>query len=204
MKVIKFILNVCLLVAAIFLGYSYITKQGIFQVRHHDSTNIIPGESYTDTSFTLTNQDGHTVNSHDFQGKYMLVLFGFSSCESICPAELGLASEVLSQLGNDANKLQVIFITIDPINDTVEKLKKFHDHFDSRIQMLTGNTEDIKQIIQNYNIYVGQRDKDNQISHSTIMYILDTKGKYLTYFYPDLQAEKSQADELLSIIKQYL
>ena len=204
MKVIKFILNICLLVAAVFLGYSYITKQGIFQVRHHDSTKVIPDGSHVDTSFTLTNQDGNVVNSYDFRGKYMLVLFGFSSCESICPAELGLASEVLSQLGNDADKIQVIFITIDPINDTIEKLKKFHEHFDSRIQMLTGNTEDIKKIIQNYKIYVGQPDKDNQISHSAIMYILDKKGEYLTYFYPKSQAETNQADELLSIIKQYL
>ncbi|CEI84841.1 SCO family protein [Ehrlichia minasensis] len=205
MKAIKFILNICLLFAAIFLGYSYITKQGIFQTKHHDTPNTtIPNEDGIKTSFSLINQDGKTVNSQDFLGKHMLVLFGFSACKSICPAELGLVSEALAHLGNNADKLQVIFITIDPKNDTVDKLKEFHENFDSRIQMLTGNTEDINQIIKNYKIYVGQSDKDNQINHSAIMYIIDKKGAYLSHFIPDLKSEENQVDKLLSLIKQYL
>ncbi|ABD45410.1 ahpC/TSA family protein [Ehrlichia chaffeensis str. Heartland] len=205
MKVIKFILNICLLFAAIFLGYSYVTKQGIFQVRDHNTPNTnISNKASITTSFSLVNQDGNTVNSQDFLGKYMLVLFGFSSCKSICPAELGIASEVLSQLGNDTDKLQVIFITIDPTNDTVQKLKTFHEHFDPRIQMLTGSAEDIEKIIKNYKIYVGQADKDNQIDHSAIMYIIDKKGEYISHFSPDLKSTENQVDKLLSIIKQYL
>ena len=205
MKAIKFILNICLLFAAIFLGYSYITKQGIFQTKPHGTpeTNIT-NKSDIDPSFSLTNQDGMTVNSKDFLGKHMLVFFGFSACKSICPAELGLASEILSQLGEAADKLQAIFITVDPENDTVERLKEFHESFDPRIQMLTGSSENINQIIKNYKIYVGQAGDDNQINHSAIMYIIDKQGSYLTHFIPDLKSKENQASQLLSLIKQYI
>nr|AAD40615.1 major antigenic protein 2 [Ehrlichia ruminantium] len=205
MKAIKFILNLCLLFAAIFLGYSYITKQGIFQPKLHDSPDVnISNKADINTSFSLINQDGITISSKDFLGKHMLVLFGFSSCKTICPMELGLASTILDQLGNEAGKLQVVFITIDPTKDTVETLKEFHKNFDSRIQMLTGNIEAINQIVQGYKVYVGQPDNDNQINHSGIMYIVDKKGEYLAHFVPDLKSKEPQVDKLLSLIKQYL
>ena len=205
MKAIKFILNICLLFAAIFLGYSYVTKQGIFHPKQHSTSETnISNRADVNPSFSLTNQDGMTVNSQDFLGKYILVFFGFSACESICPAELGLASEILSQLGDAADNLQAVFITIDPENDTIERLKEFHENFDQRIQMLTGSSENINQIIKNYKIYVGQVDDNNQINHSAIMYIIDKEGNYLTHFIPDLKSKENQTDKLLSLIKQYL
>ena len=205
MKAMKFILNICLLLAAIFLGYSYVTKQGIFQTKEHSTPEINTSNRVDiDPTFSLINQDGATINSKDFLGKHMLVFFGFSSCKTICPAELGLVSEVLSQLGDAADKLQAIFITVDPKNDTVERLKEFHKNFDPRIQMLTGSTESINQIATNYKIYVGQPDNDNQINHSIIMYIIDKQGNYITHFTPDLQSEENQTEKLLSLIKKYI
>ncbi|MGN7618974.1 MAG: SCO family protein [Ehrlichia sp.] len=205
MKTTKSILNIFLLLFAIFIGYSYITKKNIFQKQHHGTTEInTSNRSDINSSFSLINQDGVTLNSKDFLGKHMLVLFGFSSCQSICPTELGLASELLSQLADESDKLQVIFITIDPQNDTVDKLKEFHEKFDSRIQMLTGSPEDINQIIKNYKIYVGQADESGQINHSAIMYIIDKEGNYLTHFVPDLESKENQIDKLLSLIKQHL
>ncbi|QGR02237.1 SCO family protein [Ehrlichia ruminantium] len=205
MKAIKFILNLCLLFAAIFLGYSYITKQGIFQPKLHNSPDVnISNKADINTNFTLTNQDGVTISSKDFLGKHMLVFFGFSSCKTICPMELGLASQVLDQLGDKANKLQVIFITIDPARDTVSTLKEFHKNFDSRIQMLTGSIEAINEVVKGYKAYVGKPDNDNQIDHSGIMYIVDKKGEYLAHFAPELKSQEPQVDKLLSLIKQYL
>lgn len=195
MKIFKIVSNLLLLMAALFLGYSYVKKKGMFSEMHapirspngHIIDDGLEGEEMIRTLFeNLTNQDGKTVNSRDFSGKHMLVMFGFTSCRHICPAELGMASQLLHQLGNDANKLQVVFITVDPANDTVERLKEYHGAFDSRIEMLTGDEANIREVLHNYRVYAekGTLDSPDDIDHSAHMYLVNGAGRYVEHFTP--------------------
>ncbi|KJV69547.1 SCO family protein [Candidatus Neoehrlichia procyonis] len=207
MKIFKILSNTFLLLAAMFLVYSYFNKKGIFNKGNSHNVNVLNiknNQGSFDTSFNLINQEGVNVSSKDFAGKYMLVIFGFSSCNHICPAELGLASELLSKLENNADKIQVIFITIDPERDTVERLKEYHQGFDNRIQMLTGSKQDLDKVAKNYKVYVGGQDSDKQIDHSSLLYLIDQNGNFLTHFAPDLKSSKNQTEKLFLLVKQYL
>lgn len=195
MKTFKIISNLLLLMAALFLGYSYVKKKGLFSEMHAPirspnsvAVDEIPEEGEVIDAFfeNLVNQDGKTVSSTDFAGKYMLVMFGFTSCRHICPAELGMASQALHQLGRIANRLQVVFITVDPANDTVERLKDYHGAFDSRIQMLTGDEENINEVLNNYRVYAerGTVDSAEDMDHSAHMYLINEDGKYVEHFTP--------------------
>ncbi|QXK92182.1 SCO family protein [Neoehrlichia mikurensis] len=202
MKIFKILVNTFLLLTAVFLVYSYTNKKGIFN--KGDSHNVNVNKNSFDTSFNLINQEGINVSSKDFAGKYMLVMFGFSSCHHICPAELGLASELLNKLGTNADKIQIIFITIDPEKDTVSKLKEYHKGFDSRIQMLTGSTQDINKVAENYKIYIGSKDSDQQIAHSSLFYLIDKNGDFITHFAPDLKSSENQSEKLFLFLEKYL
>ncbi|WP_339046535.1 SCO family protein [Candidatus Mesenet endosymbiont of Agriotes lineatus] len=200
MKAIKFFFHLITLIAIVFFGYSYFEKKEIFSMlKKTKATNeeiTIGGE------FSLKNQDNQLAKSSDFSGKYMLVLFGFSSCKSICPMELGIASEALVRLKEDAEKLQIIFITIDPKRDTVDKLKDYHQQFDHRIQMLTGSEEELSEVASRYKVYVNDTGED--IDHSGIMYFMGPDGKYVTHFTPDLNSNENQVDNLLTFIKKHI
>lgn len=208
MRIFKTISNLLLLVATVFLGYSYVNKKGIFsgatKPQSGSSDTVIEKEAIRVSFSDLTNHNGETVNSTDFANKYMLVIFGFSACKRTCPAELGMASQLLNRLGNDASKLQVVFITIDPENDTVEKLNEYHKAFDSRIQMLTGKAESIHQVANNYKVYVGKSSSGDDIDHSSFMYLIDKQGRYAGHFSPDLDEHESQSDKLFSFVNGYL
>lgn len=154
-------------------------------------------------NFTLVNHNGVMVSSADFKGKCLLIMFGFSRCGGICPFELNLVSDVLQALGDDAAKLQFFFISFDP-NDDVATLKKYHERFDSRIQMLTGNENEVRKIIDKFKVYVGGKSDDEQISHSSLIYIMNRDGKYITHFAPQMGTEVDQSALLLKLIRQHI
>src|SRR6187401_2978032 len=82
--------------------------------------------------FSLSDQNGKTVTDADFRGKYMLIFFGFTHCPDICPAELQVMTAALDQLGNKADKVLPIFVTVDPERDTPEVLRDFVKNFSPR------------------------------------------------------------------------
>lgn len=209
MKIFKTISNLLLLVATVFLGYSYVNKKGIFSgtrpgLDGTDSVVTQEQEVVLATFDNLVNHDGRVVSSSDYAGKHMLVIFGFSACKHICPAELGIASQLLNRLGDDADRLQVVFITVDPENDTVEKLHEYHRAFDDRIHMLTGDVHAIRNVVNNYRVYVGKTDTVDDIDHSSFMYLVDQSGKYVGHFSPDLNEHDSQSDKLFAFVHGYL
>jgi protein SCO1/2 len=73
--------------------------------------------------FSLTDQNGATRTDKDFRGKYMLVFFGYTYCPDVCPTTLAVMSEALKMMGQRAEKVAPVFITVDPKRDTPEKLK---------------------------------------------------------------------------------
>ncbi|MDE5056330.1 SCO family protein [Wolbachia endosymbiont of Drosophila bicornuta] len=186
--------------AVVFLGYCYFTKKGIFAPAGiHNAEVKIGGD------FSLINQDGQILRSSDFKDKYMMIFFGFSSCKRICPMNLGIISETLAKLDEKTNnKLQTFFITVDPERDSTERLKEFQQQFDHRIQMLTGEREKIDEVIAKYKVYASKVGGEEEINHSSIMYLIGPGGKYVTHFAADLNSDESQSDKILAEIRKYV
>ena len=102
--------------------------------------------------FSLENYDGKIYDLGKSKNN-KLIFFGFTNCPDICPTTLTEVSTLLSQLGDMGGRIDVIFITIDPKRDTAKQLKNYVTFFDERIYGLTGTTEQIDKITNQYHIY---------------------------------------------------
>ena len=87
-------------------------------------THLMP-----DLAFTLTDQDGRTVHADNYSGKVVMLFFGFSHCQMVCPATLGKLTAVLDSMGNQAEHTRVLFVSVDPKRDTPRQLAKYTDLF---------------------------------------------------------------------------
>lgn len=158
---------------------------GLFQTKRPNVTYT--GKALIGGPFTLKNQKGQTVTDKDFGGQYMLVSFGYTYCPDICPAELQVISNAMEKLGDKAEKVTPLFITIDPERDTVSQLAGYMQSFHPRMIGLTGTKEQIKQAASAYRVYYtraegGGSNEDYLMDHSTFIYLMDPKGEYLTHF----------------------
>jgi len=135
-------------------------------------------EAKLNPSFELTSHLGKITNIDDFSGKVLAIFFGFTHCPDVCPTSMYELKAIKDSLGNDGDKLQVIFVSLDPERDSIGLLEKFIPSFDSSFIGLTGTAADIKKIAGQYKIYyqkVGD-DKNYTIDHSSAIYLIDKKG----------------------------
>lgn len=133
--------------------------------------------------FTLTDQRGATRSDQDFRGKVMLIYFGYTYCPDACPTTLQAISQTLDMIGNQASKVQPIFISVDPARDTPDQLKSYAANFHPGILYLTGAPDTLKQVESEYRIYVAKVPQsgsdDYLIDHSSVIYVMGTNGRYL-------------------------
>ncbi len=133
--------------------------------------------------FTLIDQSGATRSDSDFRGKVMLVYFGYTYCPDACPTTLQAISQTLDMIGNQASKVQPIFISVDPARDTPDQLKSYAANFHPGILYLTGAPDTLKKVESEYHIYVAKVPQagsdDYLIDHSSIVYVMGTNGRYL-------------------------
>jgi cytochrome oxidase Cu insertion factor (SCO1/SenC/PrrC family) len=148
--------------------------------------------------FTLTDQDGKRVTEQDFRGRYALVVFGYTTCPDVCPAEMQAMANALDTLGDKAEQVTPVFITIDPERDTVAKVADYVKNFHARFVGLTGTPEEIKQAAKAYRVYYARADDkgsatDYLMDHSAFIYLMDPKGEYVTHFAYGAPPEKIAA-----------
>ena len=138
--------------------------------------------------YILLNQDGDAVSNNTYRGKYTLIFFGYTFCPDVCPNTLSIFSSVLDLLGEDAAKVKPVFVTVDPVRDTPEKLRSYLIHFNKNFDGLTGSVEQIEQVKKIFRIYAvkSQQDeinfKDYLMDHSTVSYLMGPDGKFVTFF----------------------
>lgn len=104
-------------------------------------------------AFDLIDHHGNTVTNESWPGAYKLVFFGFTNCPDICPAGLQKIATVLETLGDQAEKIQPLLITVDPQRDTPEVMAEYIVMFDQRIIGLTGSQEQIDRAVSAYKVY---------------------------------------------------
>ncbi|WP_395674747.1 SCO family protein [Inquilinus sp.] len=131
--------------------------------------------------FRLTDQTGATLSDADLKGRPFAVFFGFTHCPEVCPTTLWEMSQALAALGPDADRLRVLFVTVDPERDRPEMLQQYLQSFDRRITGLTGTPEEIAAVAKSYRVYwrkVPTSDGDYTMDHSAMMYLMDADGRF--------------------------
>ncbi|RYY11977.1 MAG: SCO family protein [Alphaproteobacteria bacterium] len=133
--------------------------------------------------FTLVNGDGKTVRDTDFRGKFMLVYFGYTFCPDVCPTTLNDVSQAIDKLGAKADRLQPLFITIDPARDTPPVMRQYTAAFTPRLEGLTGTPEQIATVAKEYRVYyaphrTGPNPEDYLMDHSSILYVVGPDGQF--------------------------
>jgi len=116
-----------------------------------------------------------------------LLYFGYTFCPDVCPTELQAMSEALDALGPDAVRVQPVFISIDPERDTPAVLADFRQHFHDGFRMLTGTLEEVRAVAKVFRIFFTKVDgggDDYLMDHSSVVYLLDEEGRYVTHFGP--------------------
>lgn len=140
--------------------------------------------------FTLTAHTGKRVKASDFHGKVLVLFFGYTHCPDICAPTLSRLAGLLSQLGADAERVQVLFVTVDPTHDTVKQLADFVPRFHPAFIGLTGTPEEIGRVAQDYKVAYAANPKSTAgqvlIDHGGGMLVKDATGKLRLLFRNDM------------------
>src|SRR4051794_26621987 len=127
----------------------------------------------------LTDHNGKPRHLEDFRGKAVVVFFGFTHCPDVCPTTLAEMAQVVKQLGADGERLQLLFITVDPERDTREALAKYVTAFDPRFLGLYGDLDATRRVAKDFKIYFEKRKTGDtySIDHSAQSYVIDPQGR---------------------------
>ncbi len=168
-------LAACALLAgtAGFLGACSDSKPGFSSVD-------ITGVDYA-KGFELTDHNGQVRHLTDFAGKVVLMFFGYTQCPDVCPTTMSEMIEIKKALGKDGERLQVLFVTVDPERDTPELLKAYMENFDPSFLALRATPEKLVELTKDYKIYYKKVDGSTPTSytmdHSAGSYLYDPQGK---------------------------
>ena len=129
--------------------------------------------------FQLSYPDGKPATMRDFRGKYVLLFFGFTQCPDVCPTALSRAVEIKRLLGSDGNKLQVVFVTIDPERDTGPLLTEYMRAFDPTFLAVRGTAEQNAKVAKDFKIIYRKVPSGASYSmdHTAITYVFDANGQ---------------------------
>jgi protein SCO1/2 len=138
--------------------------------------------------YLLMDYRGSAVTNEDFRGRFQLISFGYTSCPDVCPTTLLEMKEILKELGDKAERLQPIFVTVDPERDTAQVLREYTGAFDPRILGLTGTPDLIRRAADTFKVRYekirqpGAPAASYTVDHSAGMYLLGPDGRFLAKF----------------------
>jgi protein SCO1/2 len=140
----------------------------------------ITGASYG-RELSLTDTEGRRRTLADFRGKIVVLFFGFTQCPDVCPSTLAELAEVKRSLGADGERIQGVFVTIDPERDTAELLKQYVATFDPSFVALRGDAEETKQAAREFKVFFakvpGKTEGSYTMDHTAGSYVIDADGR---------------------------
>src|SRR6185295_11674735 len=154
-------------------------------------------------SLELQDTSGRVRHLEDFRGKAVVLFFGFTHCPDVCPTTLADIAGALKALGPDAERVQVLFVSVDPERDTPELLDKYVRAFDARIVALRGDLAATQRIAKEFKIYFEKRKQGDSytVDHSAQSYVLDPQGRLRLLVRHDRLAQ-DLPDDLRTLLKQ--
>jgi protein SCO1/2 len=180
----KWIIAVCIAVSIVALVA--LALYPIWRAKPGGTASLVGG------AFALHGPDGRIVTDADMKGQPFLVYFGYTNCPDVCPTTLAQMSDVLAKL--PGKPIRGLFITIDPERDSAATLKDYLSSFDPRIIGLSGDPAAIEKVEKAYRVYArkGPPEKGGYgMDHSSIVYLMDAKGRFVEAFNLERQPEES-------------
>ena len=158
--------------------------------------------------FTLVAEDGRTVTSESFAGKWRLMYFGFTYCPDVCPTDTAKLAEGLKAFEaahpDLAAEVQPIFITVDPERDTKEALAEFTNAFHPRLLGLTGTREQIDAALKSFRVYAskvpGVTEGSYTFDHLAIIYLMDPEGRPVQF----ITGATATPQQITAMLEKYL
>ncbi|HEX2605160.1 MAG TPA: SCO family protein [Oxalicibacterium sp.] len=131
--------------------------------------------------FSLYDVNGKLRTLADFRGKAVVVFFGYTQCPDVCPTTMTEMAQVMKQLGADADKVQVLFITLDPERDTADVLRQYVPAFDPRFMGLRGDAAQTQKVAQDFKVFYqkvpGKTPGSYTMDHTAGTYVYDPQGR---------------------------
>ncbi len=157
------------------------------------------------TNFTLTGPGGEPTSLIDFRGKVVMLYYGYTFCPDVCPATMSELKTAVQELGNKAEDVQVIMVSLDPERDTPEALEKYVTHFDPSFIGLTGTEDEIVTASTPLGIFYereeGSAATGYLINHTATVMVLDKDG-YLRLLYPFDTPGEDMASDLKILVRE--
>jgi protein SCO1 len=187
------------LAAALLAGFAILGAGAFVALELHGNSRGASG-TFLGTAiggaFKLVDQNGKSVTNTDLEGKWLLVYFGYTHCPDACPTALSHIALALADLGSEKNEVRPVFITIDPERDTVSAMKDYVSAFDAPILALTGSEAAVAQAAKEYRVYYAKHPEpggDYSMDHTSIIYVMDPKGRFTASFTGEDPPEKITA-----------
>ena len=139
-------------------------------------------------NFALISSQGGKYQLDTRKGQYVLIFFGYTFCPDVCPATLYEMKQIKNSLGEKAEKIDFVFITVDPDRDTQEQLKKYLESFDDSFYGLTGDLDELEAVWKDYGVYREIQPLDNSagylVDHTSRLYLVNSNNELMmTYLY---------------------
>ena len=170
-----------LVVVLLYLSSSYAVVEAA------DSETSTPAATEVRAKFSLVDHQGRAVTENTYRGKWLLVFFGYTSCPDICPLTLYDIALAMKALDEDGDRVQPIFVSVDPERDTVDVLAKYIPSFGPSIVGLTGEPEQVKQTAQSFRVYyekvaIPGNPEAYTMDHQSYIYLIRPDGEFETVF----------------------
>jgi protein SCO1 len=188
---------------AIFAGAALVAMNATAPGAEFRTSNVT-GQGYGDGMPLLVDQDGRARSRDDFRGRVTVLLFGFTHCPDLCPTALWNLSVVLDQLGEDRDRVQITFITVDPERDTPEVLREYISGFGPNFVGLTGEPVAIRRAANAFKVFfqkVRLPDGDYTMDHSAVIYIVDPQARVRLMFIANRQPEDI-AHDIIELLRE--
>lgn len=144
----------------------------------------LTGADYA-TGFSLTDHNGQPRTLADFKGKVVVIFFGYTQCPDVCPTSMSELAQAKQLLGADGDKLQGLFVSIDPERDTPEVMKAYMASFDPSFMALYAQPDKLPEVAKSFRIYYkkvdGKTPTSYTMDHSAGSYVYDTQGRLRLY-----------------------
>jgi len=144
--------------------------------------------------FQLTDQNGKAYRLSAQRGKLILLFFGYTHCPDVCPMTLAQFRDIKTTLGSQAEQVEFVFVTVDPEQDSTNRMKEYVDAFDPQIIGLTGTQSKLETVWKDYGVYQeknsGNNGSSNTVDHSTRTYLIDKEGKLLLTYPSGFETDK--------------
>lgn len=184
----------------LFAAGMWVASQGLFQNRDQGPNPYaaLGGE------FTLQSLDG-PVSLSDYQGKLVVIYFGFMSCPDVCPTALsGLSAALRALPESDQAKVQPLFISVDPERDSLDRMAEFSAYFFPTMKGLSGDLDYLQKLVRQYGAYFRHVPMENSslgytVDHTSRLYIIDQQGVLI-----ETLPHNTPVVEIEALLKQHL